>query len=227
MDSQDIDRLARLIFEYGESADSELMPASAILAFGSHDEHVAERAAELWHEGLAPFIIFTGGLGRITKRLWQEPEAERFAHIAEEAGVPVDAIVTEPDSTNTGDNIRFTRELMRKKGIAKARLIVVERPYRALRTRATVSCLWPGLTFQVAVPDIGYDEYARWYASGLAPISKHEFISVLVGDVERNVIYPERGWQDPVMTAETVLDASRMLAQAGYTEQLLPDVSIW
>ena len=50
---------------------------------------------------------------------------------------------------------------------------------------------------------------------------------MLVGDVERNVIYPERGWQDPVMTPETVLDASRMLAQAGYTEQLLPDVSIW
>ena len=92
MDSQDIDRLARLIFEYGESADSELMPASAILAFGSHDEHVSERAAELWNEGLASFIIFTGGLGRITKRLWQEPEAERFAHIAEEAGVPADAI---------------------------------------------------------------------------------------------------------------------------------------
>lgn len=227
MDAGDIDALAAQIFEYGLSQDAELAPAAAILAFGSHDEHVAECAAELYRQGLAALVIFTGGLGRITSRLWQEPEAERFAHIAMEAGVPEEAILTEPRSTNTGDNIRFTKKLLEARGIEGAPLLVVERPYRALRTRATLTRLWPELSFEMASPEIGYEEYARWYGSGLAPISKHEFISVMVGDVERNIIYPERGWQDAVFTPEPVREASHLLAQAGYTEQLLPDVSYW
>ena len=227
MDGNDIEGLARLIFDYGLSQDEEIAPADAILAFGSHDEHVAERAAELYRQGLAPLVIFTGGLGRITSRLWHEAEANRFARIAERAGVPADAIVAEPDSTNTGDNIRFTQDLMRRRGIEGGKLLVVERPYRALRTRATLTRLWPGLDFEIASPELDYEDYARWYESGLAPISKHEFFSVMVGDVERNVVYPERGWQDPVFTPEAVLAASHELAQAGFTEQLLSDVSYW
>jgi len=59
----------------------------------SHDERVAERAAQLFHEGWAPLVIFSGGQGAITKTLWSEPEAERFARIAVDLNVPRERIL--------------------------------------------------------------------------------------------------------------------------------------
>ena len=42
----------------------------------------------LFLDGWAPLLIFSGGLGSITSRLWQEPEADQFARIAVGMGVP-------------------------------------------------------------------------------------------------------------------------------------------
>ena len=62
----------------------ELQPSDAILVLCSHDTVVAERGARLFLEGWAPRLIFSGGQGAITSRLFTEPEAERFASIAVE-----------------------------------------------------------------------------------------------------------------------------------------------
>ena len=40
-------------------------------------------------------LIFAGGLGAITRHMWHEPEAEQFARIAIEMGVPADRILVE------------------------------------------------------------------------------------------------------------------------------------
>lgn len=86
--------------------------ADAILVLCSHDERVAERGAQLFLEGCAPLLIFSGGQGAITKALWDEPEAERFARIAMSMNVPRENIVIEKNSTNTGENVQFTRKLL-------------------------------------------------------------------------------------------------------------------
>src|SRR5215216_2466940 len=80
----------------------QLAKADAILVLCSHDERVAERGAQLFLEGWAPLIIFSGGRGAITSKLWNEPEAERFARIAMRLSVPPENILIEPNSTNTG-----------------------------------------------------------------------------------------------------------------------------
>ena len=90
----------------------QLSHADAILVLCSHDTIVANRGAELSLEGWAPLLIFSGGLGSITSRLWQEPEADQFARIAIERGVPAEQILVENKSTNTGENIVFTRRLL-------------------------------------------------------------------------------------------------------------------
>jgi hypothetical protein len=56
--------------------------AEAILVLCSYDLRVAERGAQLLLEGWAPLLIFSGGLGAITKSLWSEAEADQFAKIA-------------------------------------------------------------------------------------------------------------------------------------------------
>src|SRR6185295_8345840 len=90
--------------------------SDAILVLCSHDTIVAERAVRLFLEGWAPLVVFSGGLGAITRRLWTEPEADRFAAIARSMGVPPDRIVIENRSTNTGENVRFTRQLLANRG---------------------------------------------------------------------------------------------------------------
>src|SRR5678815_151105 len=95
----------------------QLATADAILVLCSHDERVAERAAQLYHEGWAPLVIFSGGQGSITSTLWSEPEAERFARIVINLGVPRESILIESQSTNTGENIEFTKRLLAERGL--------------------------------------------------------------------------------------------------------------
>jgi hypothetical protein len=86
--------LAQKIWDY-HKLNQPLEKADAVLVLCSHDERVAERSVELFKSNWAPLIIFSGGAGAITKQLWSEPEAERFARIAIEGGVPRENILIE------------------------------------------------------------------------------------------------------------------------------------
>lgn len=127
MDSVEVDRLAQLLFEY-QISSNKLEHCAAMLVFGSHDERVAHYAAKLYRQGWSSKIVFTGGLGRITKRLWHESGADRFARIAEQEQVPASAILRENKSRNTAENIRNTQKLLKQEGLEEKKLLVIERP---------------------------------------------------------------------------------------------------
>ena len=46
-------------------------PADCIVGFGNFNDDIARRAADLYHQGLAPWVLFTGGLGRNTRACWR------------------------------------------------------------------------------------------------------------------------------------------------------------
>ena len=48
--------------------------ADVIVGFGNFNTNIARRAAELYLQGLAPWVLFTGGLGRNTEGLLPEPD---------------------------------------------------------------------------------------------------------------------------------------------------------
>jgi len=58
--------LAEKIWHYHQ-LHHQLSKADAILVLCSHDKAVARRGAELFLAGWAPWLIFSGGLGTITK----------------------------------------------------------------------------------------------------------------------------------------------------------------
>src|SRR5262245_32084144 len=134
--------LVERIWDY-HHVNHELARADAILVLCSHDTIVATRGAELFLEGWAPLLIFAGGLGVITKHLWTEPEADRFARIAIDMGVPEDRILRETRSTNTGENVVFTRRLLEERALDPQAFIVVQKPYMERRSYATFRNFWP------------------------------------------------------------------------------------
>ena len=83
----------------------DLQTADLIWALGSHDLRVADRVAELWHAGMAPLVVMSGGLGNFTEGVFEKPEADLFAERAIELGVPEEVILIENRSTNTGENV--------------------------------------------------------------------------------------------------------------------------
>jgi uncharacterized SAM-binding protein YcdF (DUF218 family) len=197
----------------------ELVRSDAILVLCSHDRSVAAYAAQLFLDEWAPLLIFSGGLGAITKRLFAEPEANRFAAIAVSLGVPADRIVVENQSTNTGENVQFTRQLLAARAIAARTFILVQKPYMERRAFATFRKVWPEPRVCVTSPRVSLDQYLNGYANGA--LSAADVISIMVGDLQRIHLYPEKGFQIPQPIPEDVWLAFRKLVAAGYDRHLV------
>jgi len=86
------------------------------------------QAVKLYKKGIAPKIIFTGGVGahRIS-------EARAAAAYARKNGVPSRAIVLESKSTSTWENARFTAWICKDHGWKS--VVLVSDPYHLWRAR--------------------------------------------------------------------------------------------
>jgi uncharacterized SAM-binding protein YcdF (DUF218 family) len=210
--------LAEKIWHY-HLMNQQLFQADVILVLCSHDTRVAERGAELFHERWAPLLIFSGGLGAITKDIWNEPEADQFAAIAIGMGVPEDKILIENRSSNTGENILFTRQLLAAKEIDPQKFILVQKPYMERRSFATFRKLWPEKEVVVTSPQVSFDEYLDHYSS--RELSRDEVISIMVGDLQRIKFYSEKGFQIYQEIPHDVWAAYEELVQAGYDQRLI------
>ncbi len=196
----------------------ELTKSDAILVLCSHDKAVAERGAQLFLDGWAPLLIFSGGLGAITRHLWDRPEADQFAEIARGMGVPADRVLVENRSTNTGENVAFTRRLLEERGLDPASFIVVQKPYMERRSYATFQKVWPGRRVLVTSPRASLDEYLARYTN--EALSRDDVISIMVGDLQRIRLYPARGFQIPQVIPDAVWEAYRELVALGYDRHL-------
>jgi len=214
MITSEILHLAKKIWDY-HHVNQKLVPSDCILTLGSHDTRVAERAAELYHEGWAPLLIFAGGLGRLTSDLWSEPEADLFARIAEEKGVPKESILIENRSTNTGENIQLVKRLLNEKRLDPQSFIIVQKPYMERRSFATFAKNWPEKNFVVTSPQIPFEEYPN------EEISLEHVINIMIGDLQRIKIYPEKGFQIYQEIPADVWNAYERLVTLGFTRQLI------
>jgi len=210
----DIDLLAQKIWDY-HHLNHTLVPSDAVLVLGSHDLRVAERGAQLYLEGWAPLLIFSGGRGRLTPSHWKTTEAEEFAAVAFKLGVPATHVLIENLSTNTSENIQFTKALLARRGLGPQKFILVQKPYMQRRGFATFKKVWPEKDVIVAAPQIGYRDYPN------AEISKEDIIEILVGDLQRIRLYGEKGFQVPQEIPPDVWEAFEKLTAAGYTKQLI------
>jgi uncharacterized SAM-binding protein YcdF (DUF218 family) len=213
MISPEISVLAKQLWDY-HHMDHALKKSDCILALGSHDLRVAERAAELYLDGWAPLVIMSGGLGNLTKEIWTETEADQFAAIAIQKGVPPDSILIENQSTNTGANIAFTQQLLLEKKINPQSFIVVQKPYMERRAFATFKKYWPDKELLVTSPQISLDNYPT------EDIPVEKVINIMTGDLQRIKLYPAKGFQVFQEIPDEVWNAYEQLIEAGFNKHL-------
>lgn len=193
--------------------------ADVIVGFGCYDDNVARRAAELYHQGYAPKILFTGGLGRNTRELFTITEAEKFAKVAMDCGVPEGDILLEDQSTNTKENIQFSRKLLEEKGIPHGRILGVHKPYMERRIEAAMGVYWPEQAFSVTSFRQTLEEaLEEAKAQGM---EESNTISTIVGDFQRIELYAQKGYQLPQYIPPEAWEAYHALVAMGYDSQLV------
>jgi uncharacterized SAM-binding protein YcdF (DUF218 family) len=209
-----IDDWARTVWDY-HHVHHALAKADCIVVLGSHDTRVAERGAEVFLAGWAPLLVFSGHLGALTSAMWSRSEAEVFADVAVGLGVPPDRILLESRSTNTGENVAFSRQRLAEKGLDPSKAIAVQKPYMERRTLATFQQRWPELEVVVTSPQIAFDAYPT------GEIRKDDVIHIMVGDLQRLIVYGRKGWSVPQEVPADVMEAFEQLVAAGFTRRML------
>lgn len=214
MYNEKILKASKLLWNYHHIGHA-LEKSDCILVLGSHDFRVADRGAELFLQGWAPYLIFSGGLGNFTKDLWKESEADQFAKIARAKGIPEENILIENLSTNTGENILFTQKLLLQKNLQPQSVIVVQKPYMERRSYATFKIHWPDKKLLVTSPQILFEDYPT------KEIPLKKVINIMVGDLQRIKLYPSKGFQIFQEIPDIVLNAYELLIDAGFTQHLI------
>lgn len=207
-----VDILAKKIWDY-MLMRHQMKKMDAIFILGSNDIRVASRAAEVYKEGYAPYIICSGGNGKDS--IFIKPEAEVFAEALVRVGIPEQKIILEQNATNTGENILFTKKLLEEKGFNFNSFILVQKPYMERRTYATFCKQWPEAECVVTSPKISYEDYTD------NNDSKNKFIDVMVGDLQRIKEYPKLGYQIEQEIPEDVLKAWEELVSLGFKKYFL------
>lgn len=208
-----VDEQAKIIWDYMLVHD-KLETADIIICLGSHDLGVARRAAELYNQKLAPKILITGGRGKLTTDNLQT-EADAYSAIMLTTGVAKTDILIEDRASNTGENVEFSHELLNDINLDIISAIIVTKPYMERRAKATFAQLWPELRTMVASQQISYDEYMSQDS-----LDKKDSINVMVGDLQRIMTYPSKGWMARQDVPDPVESAFKYLVEIGYDKYL-------
>jgi len=98
-----------------------------VLSGGQGDERVAQ-GAQLFHEGRAPKVLLSGGMGQMELSTSELMRRQALRH-----KIPESALLFERDSTSTAEQARYLRPILEARGFRRA--IVVTSSYHSRRTR--------------------------------------------------------------------------------------------
>ncbi|MFI9012778.1 YdcF family protein [Streptomyces griseus] len=209
---------AQLLWDFHQM-HHELRPCSVALGLGSHDLGVAETTAELYKRGMMPLIVFTGATSATTREQMPRGEAVHYRERALELGVPSSAVLVEPKARNTGENISFSKALLEEAGAEVSSVLLVSKPYEERRAYATASKLWPGVEIVSASTPMAFDDYVESIGS------VQLVVDMLVGALQRLLLYPEQGFTTRQVVPVPVAEAYARLCGEGFTSRLVADDS--
>ena len=186
-----------------------------MLVLGSSDLSVANYASEYWFENLAGYIVVSGGFGKLTKEMWAVSEVRKFSQILIANGVPEEKIILEEKATNTGDNIVNTKRVITDLGLPAHSGILITKPYMKRRAFNTAAKQWKEVAWSVAAEAVSFGDYFR------KQDDPKNFISIMVGDLQRIKVYAEYGFQVRDEVPQDVWRSFEALVRSGYDRYVI------
>lgn len=203
-----------ILFDFNQM-HHQVRPSSVGIGLGSHDPNVPVHAADLYHQGMFPLLVFTGANAPTTKKRFPRGEAVHFREIAIDRGVPAEAIVVETQARNTGENVTLTRELLDRHRVEAHSAVVICRPYQQRRAYTTFRATWPELDVVCSSRPLSLRDYMSTIGD------PHFVVDMIVGDTQRVIEYPAAGFSSEQPVPESVVAAYRRLVGAGFTSRLI------
>jgi uncharacterized SAM-binding protein YcdF (DUF218 family) len=195
--------------------DYPIHKSGFMLVLGSSDLSVARYASAFWFKNLAGYIVVSGGSGKLTREMWAVSEARKFSQIMMASGVPEEKIILEEKATNTGSNIVNAKRLINDLGLPANSGILITKPYMKRRAVNTASKQWSEVIWSVSAEAVSFEDYLR------KQDDPRNFISIMVGDLQRIKVYAESGFQIRDEVPQEVWDSFEALVQAGYDEYVI------
>ena len=134
-------------------------------------------------------------------------------------GVPEKDILTEEKSTNSAENLIFSRRILAERGLTHPRIIGVQKPYMERRLFAAFPVYWPEAEVTVTSWQQTYEQYltglSRWGRT------EEDTIHMIVGDFQRISVYADLGYQIRHPIPAEAAQAFQLLVALGYTKQLI------
>ncbi|MBU3113901.1 YdcF family protein [Clostridium lacusfryxellense] len=141
--SYPFDSISDLVF-----VKTEVQCADIILVPGSSDPNLMEMAAELYNQGLAPFILPSGSYNPRIPEF--SSEWEFLKSIGVKLGVPEDKILKEYQARNTFENAEFSWGVIKENNLTVRRALLVCKAYHSRRSLLTYQSVFPkGIEFFV------------------------------------------------------------------------------
>ncbi|MGN1019353.1 MAG: YdcF family protein [Aristaeellaceae bacterium] len=167
------------------------MPSDVILIPGNSSPVHALRAAELYHQGMAAYLLPSGRFSKVTGHFagvdpaWRERYAGDYGTewaylraVLAEAGVPDDAILREDQATYTWENAQLSRRATDAARLTVRRAILCCRSYHARRALLYYQAAFPEteiLVCPASVPGFNRDD---WFLT-------EEGRAMILGEVRR------------------------------------------
>jgi len=211
--SPEIQEAVKILWDYHHMSHS-LQKSDIILVHGNHQIDTIRHAVDVFKQGFAPYMVITGGLGSVTKGIWNEPEADKFAKIAIENGIPADKIIIENKSSNLGEHYSFAKKILDDNGLPYKKAIIVTKPYQERRAYATGKAQWKDTEFIASSIPLSMNDYFD------SLDNPERNINLMVGDLQRIAVFPEKGFQIHQDIPKEVMDAFELLVKNGYDKDL-------
>lgn len=142
--------------------ETPLARADMCLLFGGEQaDALADKAADLYHKGYFPLIVVSGGVNTSKGELEAHQMHDRLVAL----GVPESAIRIEDRATNTGENVAFTLELLKKTGeLDKINSVLgIGQIHGSRRFLMTLEKQWPAVTKMFTAPNTFGTPREDWY----------------------------------------------------------------
>jgi len=220
----EIKKSLKYIWDYMK-LNQDIEKCDLIIGCGCANLDIPLKCVQLFKSGYGKKILFAGGVGKITKEKFNKPEALIYQEIALENGIDKKDILIEDKSTNTGDNFRFSLEVLKKNGVKADKILIVHKPLNERRTYLTAKKILKDKDIFITSYDMTFDKYFDNLSNkSIDSIVKE--ISVIVGDIQRIKVYPQFGWLEQDEIPNRVIEAYYYLKNLGFSNYILSQEEI-